>query len=180
MDTTRFKKILVPVDFSSCSQEAFHMAADLAFMFDARLLFLHVIDTRALEALNHMGLASPSEEKTQKKKLRHFARLQARTLLQTPELKKLNIDRILSEGKPFVEIIRTARTEKVDLIVMGSYGGQTSDVGRIFFGSTAEQVVRTANCPVLCVPFLYTKPTEPKNVSPQKPKAKRSRKAGSS
>jgi nucleotide-binding universal stress UspA family protein len=167
MNSTRFKKILVPVDFSSCSQEAFHMAADFALMFDAQLLLLHVIDTRALEALNSMGLASPSEEKTQKKKLRHFARLQARTLLQTPELKKLNIERILSEGKPFVEIIRTARTEKVDLIVMGSYGGQTSDVGRIFFGSTAEQVVRTANCPVLCVPFPYTKP-----VGSQKVKAK--------
>ncbi|MDT7042816.1 universal stress protein [Candidatus Nitronereus thalassa] len=177
---TRFKKILVPVDFSSCSKEALHMAADLAALFDARLFLLHVIDTRPLENLRNMGLGSSNEEKAQMKKLRHFARLQARTLLQTPELRKLKIDRILSEGKPFVEIIRTARTEKVDLIVRGSYGGQTSDVGRIFFGSTAEQVVRTANCPVLCVPFLYKKPTGPKNVNPQKSKTKRSKMAQSS
>lgn len=176
MTSTRFKKILVPLDFSACSEEALRMAKELATTFDARLLVLHVIDTKALEALNNMGLASPSEEKIQKKKLRHFARLKARTLLQTPDSKKLGIERILSEGKPFVEIIRTARTEKVDLIVMGSYGGQTSDVGRIFFGSTAEQVVRTANCPVLCVPFPYAKPTGPKNVNPTRPKAKRSKK----
>lgn len=180
MTSTRFKKILVPVDFSFCSEEAFRVAKELATIFDARLLFLHVIDTAALEALNNMGLASPSEEKIQKKKLQHFARFKARTLLQTPDSKSLDIERILSEGKPFVEIIRTARTEKVDLIVMGSYGGQTADVGRIFFGSTAEQVVRTANCPVLCVPFPYAKTTGAKNVTPQKPKAKRSKRTTSS
>ncbi len=167
MNATRFKKILVPVDFSPCSEEAFRMAKDLAMMFEARLIVLHVIDTNALEALNAMGLASPSEEKVQKKKLRHFARLRARTLLQTPNTKKLEIERMLSEGKPFVEINRTARSEKVDLIVMGSYGGQTADVGRIFFGSTAEQVVRTANCPVLCVPLPFAK-----TVGAQKAKAK--------
>ena len=81
----------------------------------------------------------------------------ARTILQTPEAKGLDIERMLSEGKPFMEVVRTARSEKVDLIVMGSYGGQTSDAGRIFFGSTAEQVVRTASCLVLCVPFPYAK-----------------------
>ncbi len=177
MVSTRFKKILVPIDFSACSEEAFRMAKELAMTFDAKLFVLHVIDTNALEALNNMGLASPSEEKTQKKKLRHFARLKARTLLQTPDSKKLDIERVLSEGKPFVEVIRTARAEKVDLIVMGSYGGQTADVGRIFFGSTAEQVVRTANCPVLCVPFPYAKP---KNVNPPQPKTKRPRKKASS
>ena len=67
---------------------------------------------------------------------------------------------MLSEGKPFVEVVRTARLEHVDLIVMGSYGGQTGDVERIFFGSTAEQVVRTANCSVLCVPFMPAKSSE--------------------
>jgi len=98
-------------------------------------------------------LTLASERKYQLKKLRHHARTQARQLLQVEAAKKLQIQRFLSEGKPFVEIVRLARSEKVDLIVMGSYGGQTGDVGRIFFGSTAEQVVRTANCAVLCVPF---------------------------
>jgi len=164
MPPSLFKKILVPVDFSFCSREAFHMAVQLAKTFEAVLILLHVIDTKALEGLNDLGLASPSEEKAQMKNLRHHARLQARAILKTQEANNLIIDRVLAEGKPFVEIGRTARSEKVDLIVMGSYGGQTSDVGRIFFGSTAEQVVRTANCPVLCVPFPYAKPSGPKTV----------------
>jgi nucleotide-binding universal stress UspA family protein len=43
---------------------------------------------------------------------------------------------------------------------MGSYGGRSGNVDKIFFGSTAEKVVRTAGCPVLTVP-LPTKPSRP-------------------
>lgn len=153
MNGSLFKKILVPVDFSPCSHQAFLIAVKLAKLFDAQILFLHVIDTKALEALNALGLAPPSEEKIQKKRLRHQARLLARGMLLTKDTKGTKITRHLSEGKPFSEITRMARMEKVDLVVMGSYGGQTGDVTRIFFGSTAEQVVRTVNCPVLCVPY---------------------------
>ena len=159
MVNTLFNRILIPVDFSSCSHAAFHMGLQLAKTYNAQIFLLHVIDTKALEALNTMGLAAPSEEKHQKKRLRHHARLLARELLKTPETKGVKITRFLSEGKPFAEITRTARTEKVDLVVMGSYGGHTGDVTRIFFGSTAEQVVRTVNCPVLCVPFPYQRTT---------------------
>lgn len=166
-----FKKILVPVDFSPCSQEAFRVGLDLARVFEAQLLFLHVIDTKALSALNALGLVLPSEEKHQKKRLRHHARFQTRALLRMKEAKGLAITRMLSEGKPFVEIVRTARAEKVDLVVMGSYGGQTGDVARIFFGSTAEQVVRTANCPVLCVPFPYKTAGGPKIVGKRRSKS---------
>ena len=173
MNASGFKKILVPVDFSPCSREAFRVGANLARVFRARILLLHVIDTKALDALNALGLALPSEENTQKKKLRHHARFQTRTLLQMKEAKGIDITRLLSEGKPFVEIIRTAQSEQADLIVMGSYGGQTGDVERIFFGSTAEQVVRTAICPVLCVPFPYRDTAGPKDVGGRSSKRKR-------
>jgi nucleotide-binding universal stress UspA family protein len=148
-----FSKILVPVDFSPCSEEAFRVALSLARLFQAEVLLLHVIDTKSLTALNRLGLARPSEEPGQKKRLRHHARLQARRLLQFEEAKGVTIRRLLAEGAPFAEIARTARMERVDLVVMGSYGGQVESVDKIFFGSTAEQVVRTAGCPVLAVPL---------------------------
>jgi nucleotide-binding universal stress UspA family protein len=68
------------------------------------------------------------------------------------------VRRMILEGTPFVEIAKTARAEKSDLVVMGSYGGRSGSVDKIFFGSTAEKVVRTAGCPVLTVP-LPAKPT---------------------
>ena len=148
-----FPKILIPVDFSQCSEEAFSVGLSLARVFQSEVLLLHVVDTKSLTTLNMLGLARPSEEAEQKKRLRHQARLNARRLLSLEEAKGLQVRRLLAEGSPFVEIARTARTEKVDLVVMGSYGGQVGNVEKIFFGSTAEKVVRTAGCPVLTVPL---------------------------
>jgi nucleotide-binding universal stress UspA family protein len=148
-----FSKILVAVDFSPCSEEAFRVALSLAGESQAEVFLLHVIDTKHLKALNALGLALPSEEAGQLKRLRHAARLKARRLLLLDEAKGLTIQRLLSEGSPFVEIARTARQEQVDLVVIGSYGGHVGEVDKIFFGSTAEKVVRTAGCPVLTVPL---------------------------
>jgi len=95
----------------------------------------------------------PSDAQGQKRRLRHHARLNVRRLLESESTKGVTVTRIVLEGGPFVEIAKTARMEKVDLVVMGSYGGRSGNVDKIFFGSTAEKVVRTAGCPVLTVPL---------------------------
>ena len=153
MENGLFQRILVPVDFSQCSEEAFRVALSLAGVYQAQVVLCHVVDTQSLEALNHLGLALPSEEASQKKRLRHQARVNARRLLGLDEAKGHPIRRLLAEGVPFVEIARMARREKVSLVVMGSHGGKAGSVEKIFFGSTAEKVVRTAGCPVLTVPL---------------------------
>jgi len=153
MPEALFSKILVPVDFSACSEEAFRVACALARVFSSEVILLHVVDTKSLEALNRLGLALPSEEKEQQKRLNHFARATVRRLLNSDAAKGLPIRRSVTAGAPFVEISRLARSEKVQLVVMGSHGSQTGSVEKIFFGSTAEKVVRTAGCPVLTVPL---------------------------
>ena len=155
MEDRLFQKILVPVDYSPCSEEAFRVAMSMARVFQSEVILLHVVDTKTLLALNTLGLVLPSEEREQKKRLRHHARLQARRLLSSDDAKGVTIRRLLAEGSPFVEIARTVRTEKISLVVMGSYG-EVGGVDRIFFGSTAEIVVRTAGCPVLTVPLAHT------------------------
>ena len=148
-----FERILVPVDFSACAEAAFRLALSLARVYQSEVVLMHVIDRRALAALNRAGLATPSEEKGQIRRLRHHARLNTRQLLALEEAKGVSIRRALAEGVPFVEIAKLARSEKVGLVVMGSYGGTVGNVDKIFFGSTAEKVVRTAGCPVLTVPL---------------------------
>ena len=149
-----FRKMLVPVDFSPCSDEAFRIACDLARLCGASLTVLHVIDTGALAAFNRLGLLSvPSDAAAQRRRLRHYARLNVRRLMDAESAKEIPITRTIVEGSPFVEIAKIARTGKVDLVVMGSYGGRSGSVDKIFFGSTAEKVVRTAGCPVLTVPL---------------------------
>ena len=54
---------------------------------------------------------------------------------------------IIKTGKPYLEIIETAKEEDIDLIIIASHGH--TGVEHILFGSTAEKVVRKAPCPVL-------------------------------
>lgn len=149
-----FKTILVPVDFSPCSNEAFRVACQMAGLGGATLLVLHVIDTSTLAAFNRLGLlAVPSDAVPQRRRLRHHARLKVRQLWESKMAADVKITRLIVEGTPFVEIAKVARTGNIDLVVMGSYGGRSGSVDKIFFGSTAEKVVRTAGCPVLTVPL---------------------------
>lgn len=154
MKDALFSSILVPVDFSPCSEEAYRVACDLARLCEASVTVAHVIDLGAVEVLNRQGLlAVPSDAAAQKRRLRHYARLHVRRLLESDAAKGLAMKRVVLEGVPFVEIAKLARVGKVDLVVMGSYGGRSGRVDKIFFGSTAEKVVRTAGCPVLTVPL---------------------------
>jgi hypothetical protein len=50
-------------------------------------------------------------------------------------------------GPPASEIVRFANARDVDLIVMGTHG--RNGLAHALMGSVAEQVVRTASCPVL-------------------------------
>ena len=153
-----FHKILVPVDFSPCSDIAFRVALEMARTFQAEMIVLHVIDTGTVAAFNRLGLlAVPSDATAQRRRLRHQARLKIRQLMESQSAEGVVMKRIVLEGAPFVEIAKVARQERSDLIVLGSYGGRSESMDKIFFGATAEKVVRTAGCAVLTVPLPVRK-----------------------
>jgi nucleotide-binding universal stress UspA family protein len=135
-----FTKILVLVDFSPCSEEAFRVASTMARTFQAKMVLLHVIDTGALATFNQLGLlAVPSDAQGQKRRLRHHARLNVRRLLESESAKGMAVTRVVLEGAPFVEIAKTARMEKVDLVVMGSYGGGVRGAWTRFFSAARRK-----------------------------------------
>ncbi|MGH7936554.1 MAG: universal stress protein [Chthoniobacterales bacterium] len=53
-------------------------------------------------------------------------------------------------GSPVEQIDQCVRAGGIDLIIISTHG--RSGVKRAFIGSTAEQIVRHAPCPVLVVP----------------------------
>ncbi|MEO6542880.1 MAG: universal stress protein [Nitrospiraceae bacterium] len=109
MAESLFTKILVPVDFSPCSEEAFRVALTMARTFQAKIVLLHVIDTSALATFNQLGLlAVPSDAQGQKRRLRHHARLNVRRLLESESTKDVTVTRTVLEGGPFVEIAKTS------------------------------------------------------------------------
>jgi nucleotide-binding universal stress UspA family protein len=142
------KNILVPTDFSSCSRQGLHYAVSLADKFQAAITILHVLDQKLIDQSCHFGL---DEEGKIKEIIWKKTKQSFEEFLRDENFGNIQVQKMIVPGIPFQEIVRKAQQIKADLIVIGGCGG-TVDLDRLFFGSTAEKVVRMLPCPVLCVP----------------------------
>ena len=70
-------------------------------------------------------------------------------IAECEECAGLDVEELIVHGEAAAEIVRVAKEQKVDLVIISSHG--RTGLGRILFGSTAEAVVRHAPCPVLVV-----------------------------
>ena len=139
------RDILVPVDFEPTSYHALAYARDLARTFGARLHVLYVLeDTFALPAGTEGSLSAfPRFEREAEDDAR--GRL---NVLLTDEDRKAGATAAVRLGAgPASSIVGYAAEIQADVIVMGTHGRRGPTLGTI--GSVAEQVVRTASCPVL-------------------------------
>ena len=143
----QLKKILVPTDFSAASEAALKYGKDFAENFKAALHLLHVIEDPFVHGWTSEGYvaALPSFRAEMEKS----AREQLERALTEAERKQLSAELITKLGNPFVEIVRYAKSQSIDLIVMGTHG--RGPVAHMLLGSVAEKVVRKAPCPVLTV-----------------------------
>ena len=130
------KVILHPTDFSEISRCALPYAIEFARRYSARLDLLHVLD------LPYSAISMAEEAVA-------TAQVALRELIAPEQQEGLDINTLVVRGKPFVEIIRTAREREVDLIVVATHGH--SGLEYALMGSTAEKVVRKAPCPVLTI-----------------------------
>jgi nucleotide-binding universal stress UspA family protein len=139
-------KILLPTDFSEFSVKARDYACEFAAQFNAELHVLHVLDIQESATPDFsMGLALPGRIKES----RENAEQALQGFLDPEWAKDRSVVRATAEGPPFLEIIRYAKQENIDLIVMGTHG--RSGLVHVLLGSVAERVVRKAPCPVLTV-----------------------------
>ena len=142
--------ILVATDFSECAAAAFQMAKKLGGRFGAKIILLHVINQRVVE---HLADHLREEPEALLPEFRERAQLQLGEFLTRVKPGNLKVESMVVVGLPFQEIAVVARDLAVDMVVMGGYGrGGRGPIEKIFFGSTAEKVVRLLPCPVLCVP----------------------------
>jgi nucleotide-binding universal stress UspA family protein len=143
--------LLVATDFSECAAAAFQMAKKLAQRFHAKIILLHVINHRLVEQMSSHLQVGPD---TLMPEFRERSQEQLSEFLQWVEPGNLVVESMVVVGLPFQEIAVVARDLEVDLIIMGGYGrGGRGPIEELFFGSTAEKVVRLLPCPVLCLPL---------------------------
>jgi len=133
------RNVLVALDFSEVSDAALVYARKLARQFNARLHVLHLMENDFLRptAIDPHQL----ETATWRQLTERLTDDDRRALHALPVIGK--------SDRPANEIVQYAKDEHVDLIVVGTHG--RSSVAHLFLGSVAEQVVRSAPCPVVTV-----------------------------
>jgi len=138
-----FSNIVVGTDFSKASFSAFLWAFKLAREVGAKLHIFNAIDITA------EGLTLPAGQTTIEQRIKEARRRIEQTYI--PKLQgydKYSME--VWEGIPYVEILKFARDRQADLIVMAHHTREI-DPEEAELGSTVEQVVLRAACPVASV-----------------------------
>jgi len=143
----KLKKILYPTDFSESSLEALKYAVSFARNCHAKLILMHVVDEKMFS--EGLSLARVSAPEALGQEMTAEAGRQLKRLIPAEEQQGLDLEMVIPNGTPFLEIIQHAKANAVDMIVIGTNG--RSGLAHMMFGSTAEKVVRGAHCPVLSV-----------------------------
>lgn len=135
------RKILIPTDFSEYSSVAIDYACGLAEKFGSQLHLLHVLESHFSSTPVFGGGLAPSSLVRESKQA---AERMLQELAQGREMVCSTAD-----GPPFLEILRYANAQSIDLIVMGTHG--RSGLDHVLIGSVAERIVRKSACPVMTI-----------------------------
>jgi len=147
--TFRLKKILVPIDFSPASENAFKYALHCAGKLSAELTLLHVLVpavSPSFAGISGAPAGAPAFSRTGPSN----AEKKLRALIASTRNGSVSRFRSATRtGVPSHEIVEMANEADIDLIIIATHG-QTS-WKHFCIGSTSERVVRAAPCPVLVV-----------------------------
>ena len=115
----KLDRILVPIDFSETAQHALDYAGDLAQMFGAEVHLLHVVPDPVAQgwAGEATGMVIPDLLRTWE--------ADSDQRLQDIAIEGVTVERVTAVGHDFVEILKYASGNGIDLIVMGTHGRQT-------------------------------------------------------
>ncbi len=157
-------KVLVPVDFSSSSQQALEAAADFAEMSHSELYLLHVVPMFPVApTLDGPNCFWPEGEFLQD--ARDHADKRLHGLTQPYLSRDIKVRYSVEVGDDVVgNIMRMAEREHVGLIVISTHG--VSGWRSMVFGSIAEKVIKLAACPLLLLRAQADAPeSKPSNIS---------------
>jgi universal stress protein A len=143
----QLQRILVPTDFSGPAKQALQYAIAMADRFGSDVHLLHVIEQPVIpfpEASTSWTLPSTDQ--------REQIGVAQQRLIEQIDPKWAadhSATQVVKVGFAVDEIVKYAKEEDIDLIVLGTHGH--TGFAHLLLGSVAEKVVRIATCPVLTV-----------------------------
>ena len=141
-------RILFCTDFSDNSRPARSCALDYAHVFQASLTILHIINSSQI-GFPALDETIPVDIQYAIKNIEESVDKALDLIAQECRKKIPEVTAHKATGTPSYEIVSYADEHSIELIVLGTHGW--TGFKHLIMGSTAENVVRTANCPVLTV-----------------------------
>jgi nucleotide-binding universal stress UspA family protein len=141
-----FRNILFPTDFTTHARAALKYAAAFARSGGGRVVLFSVQSAKVPE--NLLTLPEHVFEEQENRWLVQL-RAQVQELLSDPLLSGLEVEPVIVEGEPASEIARAVRDYGIDLVTVVTHGRK--GLSRALWGSTAEEIIAEAPCPVLTI-----------------------------
>lgn len=143
------KKILCPTDFSEPSDNGLAAAVELSDKFSSELILFHAVPPLPVTAGASPSIGETYTLPTVTEELRTESVKKMNELVESSVPDHITCHSSVVYGKPAEEIVNLAEKESADMIVIATHG--ESGWRRFLFGSVAEKVVRSAECPVLTI-----------------------------
>lgn len=140
-----WRKICCAIDFSDASRFAMEEACDVARRFRAELLLVHVHEPPPPSGMGMLTALEGAAELVAVDLERSLAAWRAEAARRSGAA----VRSAVRVGSPATEILKLARDEAVDLLVLATHGRR--GLAHLVLGSVAERVLREAPCPVLII-----------------------------
>jgi nucleotide-binding universal stress UspA family protein len=143
LDLNTIRNILIPIDFSESSLNAFESALSIAEKANAGVHIIHIHDTAYDAEITSAILPGLRYKDNKEEVLNALTDIADYRLGKTPKL-------ILLEGDVSPTIVKIAEEFDCNLIIMGTHGA--SGFRENFVGTNTYNVIKHASCPVLAIP----------------------------
>lgn len=141
----KFRRLLVPVDFSQSSSRALRHAIELAAESGGSLTIVHVVSAD----YGLLGLGR-DDSRDLDRSLQEQAADRLRAFADEHINRNVAADLEVRVGRPAEEIVAAATESRSDAIVLSTRG--VTGLDRYFIGSVADRVARLAPCPLFLIP----------------------------
>jgi nucleotide-binding universal stress UspA family protein len=146
MDSNLFRRIVVPTDFSDCSEAAWALAGRVAGALGSEVVLAHVFAEPIVYGDPGLGADSSWQLVEQGRK---WVEDELGKWASAARGQGMAVRTIVRAGSAHNEIVSLATDERAELIIMGTHG--RTGLNRVLLGSVADRVIRLAPCPVLTV-----------------------------
>jgi nucleotide-binding universal stress UspA family protein len=141
-----YQKILVPLDGSKRAEKILPHVEELARRYKAKVIFLHVIEYKAVPTSEGQYINLTAQEFDQEKRQ---AETQLAGIQGEFREKSIESQSHVIYGSAVEGIINVAAQEGVDLIALASHG--RGGLARVFYGSVAAGLLHRVDRPLLII-----------------------------